>query len=131
MQQKLYRSTNDKMIAGVCGGIAEYFNIDSTLVRLFWLILGFTMGIGFLAYIICAIVIPESPVISHEYNWQDKDNNKDNTDRNRIFAGSILILLGTIFLLKKTLYWVDFEKLWPVLLIIAGIYIIYSQKVGE
>lgn len=131
MQQKLYRSTNDKMIAGVCGGIAEYFNIDSTLVRLFWLILGFTMGIGFLAYIICAIVIPESPVISHEYNWQDKDNYKDNTDRNRIFAGSILILLGAIFLLKKTLYWINFEKLWPILLIIAGIYIIYSQKARE
>lgn len=131
MQQKLYRSTNDKMIAGVCGGIAEYFNIDSTLVRLFWLILGFTMGIGFLAYIICAIVIPESPVISHEYNWQDKDNYKDNADRNRIFAGSILILLGAIFLLKKTLYWINFEKLWPILLIIAGIYIIYSQKARE
>ncbi|WP_427338883.1 PspC domain-containing protein [Caloranaerobacter sp. DY30410] len=127
MQQKLYRSTSDRMIAGVCGGIAEYFDIDSTLVRLFWLILGFTMGIGFLAYIICAIVIPESPVFSHEYNY----NNKNNTDRNRILAGSILILLGVIFLLKKTLYWIDFEKLWPILLIIAGIYIIYNQKARE
>ncbi|KPU27789.1 hypothetical protein TR13x_00010 [Caloranaerobacter sp. TR13] len=131
MQQKLYRSTSDKMIAGVCGGIAEYFNIDSTLVRLFWLILGFTMGIGFFAYIICAIVIPESPIFSHEYNLQDKDNNKNNNEKNKILAGSILILLGAIFLLKKTLYWIDFEKLWPILLIIAGIYIIYSQKVGD
>ncbi|SHH37420.1 phage shock protein C (PspC) family protein [Caloranaerobacter azorensis DSM 13643] len=127
MQQKLYRSTNDRMIAGVCGGIAEYFNIDSTLVRLLWLILGFTMGIGFLAYIICIIVIPESPVFSNGYSY----NNQNNTDRNRILAGLILILLGIIFLLKKTLYWIDFEKLWPIFLIIAGIYIIYGKKVRD
>ena len=59
--KKLYRSKTDRKIAGVCGGIAEYFNIDSTLVRLLAVLLILCMGGGLLAYIICAIVIPEEP----------------------------------------------------------------------
>ena len=58
--KKLYRSRNSRMICGVCGGIAEYFNIDPTLIRLAWIILtcmGF--GTGIIAYIIAAIVIPK------------------------------------------------------------------------
>ncbi|MBM7624174.1 PspC domain-containing protein [Sporohalobacter salinus] len=56
---KLYRSTTDKMVAGVCGGIAEYFNIDSTIVRLIWILLFMGAGCGFIAYIICWVVIPK------------------------------------------------------------------------
>lgn len=61
--KKLYLSNTDKKIAGVCGGIAEYFNIDSTLVRLLWAVLTiFTMGIGgIILYIIAAFVIPKHP----------------------------------------------------------------------
>lgn len=55
--KKLYRSDSDKMLCGVCGGIGEYFNIDSTLVRLLWAILTFS-GPGLFAYIIAAIIIP-------------------------------------------------------------------------
>ena len=60
MQKKLYRSVTDKKLAGVCGGIAEYFGIDSTLVRLGWALLTL-FGPGILAYIICALIIPEKP----------------------------------------------------------------------
>ena len=56
--KKLYKSSTDKKIAGVCGGIAEYFNIDSTLVRLGWVVFGLLGGSGLLAYLICAIIIP-------------------------------------------------------------------------
>lgn len=59
--KKLYKSNTDKKIAGVCGGIAEYFNIDSTIVRLIWVIALFAIGTGLLAYIICALVMPECP----------------------------------------------------------------------
>ena len=55
--KKLYRSDTDKMLCGVCGGIGEYFNIDSTLVRLLWAILTFS-GPGLFAYIVAAIIIP-------------------------------------------------------------------------
>lgn len=60
-KKKLYRSKKDKMIAGVCGGIAEYFEIDSTIARLVFVLLLFMCGGGLLAYIICAIVIPQKP----------------------------------------------------------------------
>lgn len=56
--KKLYKSNTDKKIAGVCGGIAEYFNMDSTLIRLAWIILCCLAGSGILAYIIAAIVMP-------------------------------------------------------------------------
>ena len=62
MANKLYRSQSDKKIAGVCGGIAEYFNIDPTIVRLLWLILVFCFGGGLVAYLLAVIVIPYRPV---------------------------------------------------------------------
>lgn len=59
--KKLYKSVNDKKICGVCGGIAEYFNIDSTLVRLACIILICCFGTGILAYIVAALVMPNYP----------------------------------------------------------------------
>ncbi len=60
--KRLYKSSQSKQIAGVCGGIAEYFNIDPTLVRLAWVVFSLMGGSGLLAYIICAIIIPDRPV---------------------------------------------------------------------
>ena len=59
--KKLYKSNTDKKIAGVCGGIAEYFNIDATLVRLGWVVFSLLGGSGLLASIIAAIIMPERP----------------------------------------------------------------------
>ena len=58
--KKLYRSSHDKKIAGVCGGIGEYFNVDPTLIRLGAVLLGLCGG-GLIAYIIVAIIMPEAP----------------------------------------------------------------------
>lgn len=55
--KKLFRSNKNKMICGVCGGVAEYLNIDPTIIRLLWVILGFT-GIGLIAYIVAAVIMP-------------------------------------------------------------------------
>lgn len=61
MEKKLYRSSKDKKIAGVCGGLAEYLNIDPTIVRVIWALLTLCAGTGLLAYIACALIIPERP----------------------------------------------------------------------
>lgn len=61
MNKRLYRSRTQRMLAGVCGGIAEYFNVDPTLIRLAWVVFCFIGGSGILAYIIAAIVVPENP----------------------------------------------------------------------
>ena len=62
MEKKLYKSETNKMLAGVCGGIAEYFNIDPTLVRLGWVLFCALGGSGLLAYIIMAIIMPSRPI---------------------------------------------------------------------
>ena len=61
MEKKLYKSNQNKMLDGVCGGIAEYFGIDPTVVRLIWALFSLMGGCGILAYIIAAIIIPEAP----------------------------------------------------------------------
>ena len=60
LNKKLYRSTTNRMLCGVCGGLGEYFNIDPTIVRLIWALVGLS-GAGLLAYLIAAIIIPEKP----------------------------------------------------------------------
>ena len=57
--KKLYRSKENKKIFGVCGGLADYFGIDATVIRLLWVILIFAFGTGILAYFIAALVMPE------------------------------------------------------------------------
>lgn len=61
MEKRLYKSKENRMLDGVCGGIAEYFNIDPTLVRLGWFVFSLSGGSGILAYIIALIIIPEKP----------------------------------------------------------------------
>lgn len=70
MEKKLYRTIQDKKLCGVCGGLAKYFSIDATLIRLIWAIVTLcTVGTGVVAYIVCALIIPEEP---------DKLNDADN-----------------------------------------------------
>ena len=61
MNKKLYLSNTDKKLFGVCGGLAEYFNIDSTIIRVAYILLVFAFGTGLLAYFICALCIPSKP----------------------------------------------------------------------
>lgn len=59
-RKRLYKSRNNKMICGVCAGIADYFNIDPSIVRVLWAVLALAAGTGVLAYIACAIILPEA-----------------------------------------------------------------------
>lgn len=61
--KRLYKSTTNKMIDGVCGGIAEYLNLDPTIVRLVWVLLACMGGYGLVAYLIAMLIIPEKPKI--------------------------------------------------------------------
>lgn len=62
MEKKLYRSRTDKKLSGVCAGLAKYLNMDVTIIRLIWVLVTPFAGCGLLAYIVCALVIPEEPV---------------------------------------------------------------------
>ena len=59
MNKRIYKNREKKMLCGVCAGLAEYFDIDPTLVRVLWAVISLGYGIGLLAYIVCAIVFPD------------------------------------------------------------------------
>ena len=61
MEKKLYRSRTDKKLAGVCAGLAKYLNMDVTVIRLIMVLLTLFVGGGLIAYIVCALLIPEEP----------------------------------------------------------------------
>ena len=59
MKKRLYKSSTDKKVCGVCGGIANYFDVDPTVIRLIWVIFTHAGGSGLIAYIIAAIIMPD------------------------------------------------------------------------
>ncbi len=63
------------MLAGVCSGIAKYFDLDPTIVRILWVVVTLAGGSGLIAYIICALIIPDEPEYN-EVNWTDIDDDK-------------------------------------------------------
>lgn len=58
MEKKLYRSNSNRMVAGVCGGLAEYLDFDASIIRILWALSVLLLGTGLLIYIVCAIIIP-------------------------------------------------------------------------
>ena len=74
LEKKLYKSKKNKMLGGVCGGIAHYFNIDPTIVRLIFVAILLVLGTGLLAYIVAWIIIPLDP------NEPDRDDDDDDDD---------------------------------------------------
>lgn len=65
MNKRLYRNTNNKMLAGVCSGIADYFSLDPTIIRIAWVLMFCFAGTGLLAYIIAMVVIPPQYTINN------------------------------------------------------------------
>ncbi len=140
MGKKLYRSRDDRMLAGVCGGLAEYFGIDTTLVRVAWVLVFFLGGSGFIAYIICYFVFPEEPkskigISDDEYIVGAKNYDEDNLsykgesdETNKMLSGGILIILGIVFLVRRYVNWFNIGSLWPIILIIIGFYVLYNGK---
>ncbi len=126
--KKLYRSREDRIIAGVCAGLADYFNIDTTFVRLAFIFLFLVEGVGVVAYLIAWVIIPEqsqqlivegSSQAEANFANEEYEMNSKNIDRNRVL-GYILIILGLVFLLDRWLPAIYWDKYWPVLLIIVG-----------
>ncbi|MCD8217102.1 MAG: PspC domain-containing protein [Clostridiales bacterium] len=62
MRKRLYKSEDNRVICGVCGGVGEYLGVDPTIVRLIWALLIIFAGLGFWIYIIAAIIIPRQPL---------------------------------------------------------------------
>ncbi len=81
MAKRIYKS-EQKTLCGVCGGVAEYFNLDPTIVRLLWVVLSCcSFGTGVIAYIICALVIPDRPSSNVEWDNVQKTEGESAADK--------------------------------------------------
>jgi phage shock protein C len=121
--KKLTRSSSDRMISGVCGGLGVYFNIDSTLVRIIWVVLTLMGGAGILLYLAAILIIPLDVDSGQKKTPRDSDS--------RTIWGIILILLGIFFLLSTFRWhlfsWFHFgifDLFWPIVIIVIGIALI-------
>lgn len=137
--KRLYRSKKERMIAGVCGGLGEYFDVDPVLLRAVFAISAFMGGMGIVVYILLAIITPEegrtgeveNDVVGVEGSGSAKIEEPPlqipqmKGDQRRIF-GLVLLGLG-IFLflssLPKVIPWWGWHFLWPIILIAAGLYV--------
>ena len=158
MEKRLYRSRSDRMLWGVCGGLAKYFGIDPTIVRVIAVLLIFANGLGILAYIILAIVVPlegskaTAPKEAVRENVEDiketaselgrevrstltgeegkSEEVAELRHRRRNILGIILIVLGVIFLLGSfnLFWWFHWSNLWPLILVAIGVLIILSVR---
>jgi len=134
--KRLYRSKVDRIIAGVCGGFGEYFNIDPTIVRVLWLVILFLTGIwlGLLIYLVCLIVMKDNP----EQSFADKK-----PQSTALYWGIGLVLLGLV-LISNRWDWYYFRpfhfhffspwlfswnRFWPIIIILFGVfYLIYVLR---
>jgi len=133
--KRLFRSRNDKIVAGVCGGIGEYFNVDSVLVRLVWGILFFIGGAGLLGYIIAWIIIPmrfdmPGSVMDSE---EEKHVQIKTNYTPQLLIGLFLVFIGAVLLIRdwwyldqiyRDIFRFSWKYLFPGLLIGLGIYVI-------
>lgn len=144
MEKKLRRSQQDKMIAGVCSGLADYFDLDVTWVRIAFVVAVILGASGLLAYLVLWIAVPRKPYLpdygqfTANYKVNDLANNsnsmpgmsyskpkKKDTGNRRLIVGVIFIVFGTFFLLNEFNLipdWIEFHNLWPLILIGIGIY---------
>ncbi len=125
--KKLTRSKNDKIIFGVCGGLAEYFNIDATIIRIIWFILSIpSFGTLAIIYLLCGIIIPEGD----GYIYQDGEST--NVRNTSLYFGLGLIIVGA-YMVLRIIYpqFIRLGRYWPGLLIILGLYIIFNNKKTE
>ena len=131
--KRLYRSQSNKMISGVCGGIAEYFEVDPTLIRLIVVAIALFGGVGLLAYIAAIFIIPNNP------DETPSENSSENLIKDKsLFWGSLLIIFGLFFLLRQTGLFYGFEfwripwqMVWASFLIIIGLYLLMNRKKKE
>ena len=111
---RLHRSATERVVAGVCGGLAEYLEVEPSLVRLAFIVGTLWGGLGLLMYVVLAVVLP--------VDAQAQPVTVYRQERSRNLAGSVLILLGAVLLVGNLGWapWLTWNLFWPAVLVFAG-----------
>lgn len=134
-RRSLYRCRHDRRIAGVAAGVAEYFDLDPTIVRLVWLVSIFFGGFGLLLYVVMAIVVPNEPLTEQELAQQvDPESPHRHSARSRndglgmTFVGIALILFGGLALANTVVVDWGFSGgfLWPGFILALGVLLLVA-----
>lgn len=134
--QRLYRSQTNKVFAGVCGGLAEYFDVDPVVLRILFVLMVLFGGTGVVLYIAAIFIVPKKPIVSGEPTIMVEDASLNPTKVNvRNWFGIALVSVGVILLLANLdiFHFFNFlegafEFIFPVLLIIGGMAVIYYHQ---
>ena len=133
--KKLERSRKNRVIAGVCAGLADYFNIDIALMRVLFVVATICGSFGFWMYVILWIVVPEENILGpgKEQSYGDtiditpKEESEENKRKNgAMIASLILIFIGVVALVDNFTSFAWVWKLWPVPIIIIGVVILIN-----
>lgn len=132
MSKQLYRTNQNKVLAGVCGGIADYFEIDPTIVRIIW-VLAIFAGVGIVAYIVCWLIIPEKNYepfgSSNSFDAPArKGESSYDKEKSKRTLGFALIIIGSLFMLDKFFRWFDMDIVIPLGIIAIGAFILFNTR---
>jgi len=134
MAKRLYRSFNNKMLGGICGGLAEYFDVDPSVIRVLAVISLFVSGgISILVYIVAWIIIPmnEAGEVSAA-KQKTAPVQMNETPRvspwTSYLPGLALIFFGCMLLIREHWFWFSWGEMWPVILIAVGLILIFTGK---
>ena len=137
---RLHRSSREKMLAGVSGGLAEYFDVDVTLVRAGWVVLCFlTAGFALVGYLLLAIIMPRgdaglsgSPRTVRDDQAEAFGDDASRRGRRRDIFALALIAIGCVILLSNVgvFWWLSWSVLWPLVLIGIGA-VILARRTGR
>lgn len=126
---KLYRSTNDVVISGVCAGFAQRYGLDVTLVRvLYGLFTIVSFGSGFALYVASALIIPKAP---DDYEPHRQATTSLFSEVSHVWFGLALVIFGASLLFKKLFVWLDANFFMSLLLIFLGVYLIINKRWGR
>lgn len=151
MERRLYRSQNNRMIGGVCGGLGQYLGIDATIVRLFFVLLAFGNGIGIPLYLLLWIVVPpedqerdtsfsstvrsgseEIAAQAREMGEELRTMVRNPNPQVSLIIGAALIIMGLIFLSQSLrlpwLNWLDFDIVLAIMLIFGGVVLLWRNR---
>lgn len=135
--RKLYKSRRNRFIDGICGGLAEYFEVDPTIVRLLWVLVTFLGGSGIILYIVGMILMPVNPEHLVTPRPSDSSSTTPSSDRRRFF-GVLLMLCGIFFLVINLGWFADFSwwsfsrsVMLPIFLILIGGLFIYTYSTKQ